>query len=117
MSKRAIIQRSLLVLLGLTVVAAIAIPVYAHCGKCAIDGSNQAAALSQSKMTLAAAATLAEVKTKGTAVRARVHQHGSTAVIQVLCIVDGKVMAVEVNSTNAEVTKPREVKDLAGHQH
>ena len=115
MSKRALIHRSVLVMLGLAVVTAIAVPLYAHCGNCAVDGKAQAAAFDKNKMTLAAAATLAEVKTKGTAVRAMVHQHDAGPVVEVHCMVEGKVIAVEVDATNGKILKSAEVKNLTAH--
>lgn len=105
----------LLVVCGIVVVAAIAIPVYAHCGKCAADGKQQAEALTKAKMTLAAATTLAEVNTKGTAVRAAVHKHADTTIIEVHCMIGEKIQAVEVDPNSGKILKSLQVSSLDTH--
>ncbi|MHC4672378.1 MAG: hypothetical protein ACYTBZ_07840 [Planctomycetota bacterium] len=100
---------------GLVLLTATAIQVYAHCGKCSIDGQAQAVELNKCKMTLAAAATLAEVNTKGTAVRATIHKHQKGLFAEVHCMVGGKIMAVEVDCQNGKINKATEVADLEAH--
>jgi hypothetical protein len=112
MLKRAAIYRGLVVVLALVVAAVIAAPLYAHCGKCKTSGDIQAKALGDSKMTLAAAATLAEVATKGTAVRAACHEHGDGLVVVVHCMVEGKIVAVEVDGKTGDVKKKTDAKSL-----
>ena len=115
MLKRAMSHGWVIGVSGLVVLASIAIPVYAHCGRCALDGKTQAGVLDTSKMTLSAAATLAEVQTKGIAVRAMCHKHGDSLVIEVHCMVDDKIVAVEVDGKTGKVGKSKEVKHLEEH--
>jgi hypothetical protein len=68
--------------------------------------------MNQNKMTLAAAATLAEVQTKGTAIRAMAHMHGDDMVIEVHCMVEEKIVAVDVDCKTAKIAKTKEVKNL-----
>jgi len=100
---------------GIIVAAAIAIPVYAHCGKCATDGKKQAEILTKAKMTLAAATTLAEVNTKGTAVRAAVHRHAEATIIEVHCMVGEEIRAVEVDPNTGKILKSLQVSTLETH--
>ena len=54
---------------------------YAHCGKCLTDATYFAGALDKSKLTLAAASTVAEVATKGSAVHATVLRTDAGAIV------------------------------------
>ncbi|MGI9455303.1 MAG: hypothetical protein ACR2NU_02010, partial [Aeoliella sp.] len=84
-------------------------------GKCIVDAKHFAGALDESKMTLAAASTLAEVGTKGTAVHATVLRAGEGINVEVHCLVEGEIMAVVVDGQTGEVTAKGVVKDLEGH--
>jgi len=88
---------------------------YAHCGKCATDAKYFAGALSDSKMSLAAAATLAEVATKGSAVHATVQRLETGVNIEVHCLADGAIVAVVVDGQTGKVTGKSEVKNLEAH--
>ncbi len=93
----------------------VALPVLAHCGKCAADGRALAAALKSGKVNLASASTLAETTTKGVAVRAMVHKHEDGCFVEVHCMVEDKIMAVQVDCTTGKAGEPAEVKDLESH--
>lgn len=87
---------------------------FAHCGKCLTDAKHFADSLEGSKMTLAAAATLAEVETKGKAVHATVQRAGDGANVEVHCLVSGEIVAVVVDG-KGKVQGKATVKDLEGH--
>jgi hypothetical protein len=89
--------------------------VYAHCGKCLTDAKYFAGALDDSKMTLAAAATLAEVATKGTAVHATVLRLEKGVNVEVHCLVEGEIVAVVVDGQTGKVGAKKQVEDLEGH--
>jgi hypothetical protein len=89
--------------------------VYAHCGKCLTDAKYFAGALDDSKMTLAAAATLAEVATKGKAVHATVLRLEKGVNVEVHCLVDGEIVAVVVDGQTGKVGAKKQVEDLEGH--
>jgi len=114
MFRRAVMYRMMLAVVGLGLIAVIAVPIYAHCGKCSHDAKMQADGLGKHKMTLAMAATLAEVNTKGTAVRAMVHLHGDNPFIEVHCAAKGKIMAVEIDHMG-KVVASKDVKTLDAH--
>lgn len=105
----------LVALLGVVLVAAVAIQVYADCGKCGASGKSMAGELKTSKMTLAAAATLAEVSTKGTAVLAMVYTYGQEPFVEVHCMVENKIMGVEVSIRTGKILKSKQLDTLAGH--
>jgi len=88
---------------------------YAHCGKCLTDAKYFAGALDDSKMSLAAASTLAEVDTKGKAVHATVQRLDKGVNVEVHVLVEDKIMAVVVDGQTGKVVKKGEVKDLEGH--
>ena len=88
---------------------------YAHCGKCLTDAKYFAGALDKSKMTLAAAATLAEVATNGSAVHATIQRLEKGVNVEVHCIVDGKIVAVVVDGQTGKVQGKATVKHLEAH--
>jgi uncharacterized membrane protein YkoI len=88
---------------------------YAHCGKCLTDAKYFAGSLDDSKMTLAAASTIAEVETKGKAVHATVQRTDNGANVEVHVLADGKIMAVLIDCQNGKVLKKSAVNDLEGH--
>ena len=88
---------------------------YAHCGKCLTDAKYFAGSLDDSKMTLAAASTIAEVETKGKAVHATVQRTDKGANVEVHVLADGKIMAVLIDGQNGKVLKKSAVDDLEGH--
>lgn len=115
MSKNALTY-SFVGLLSLCMVALGVRTVYAHCGKCLTDAKYFAGSLDDSKMTLAAAATVAEVATKGKAVHATVQRTPNGVNVEVHCLVDGsKIVAVVVNGIDGKVLGSGEVSDLEGH--
>ena len=89
--------------------------VYAHCGKCLTDAKYFAGSLDDSKMTLAAAATLAEVATKGKAVHATVQRLEKGVNVEVHCLVNDEIMAVVVDGETGKVVAKKKVEDLEGH--
>jgi hypothetical protein len=102
-------------LLSMSLVAVGVTKVYAHCGKCLTDAKYFAGALDESKLTLAAASTIAEVETKGTAVHATVQRIDEGVNIEVHCLADGKIMAVVVDGQSGKVLGSSQVTDLEGH--
>jgi hypothetical protein len=88
---------------------------YAHCGKCLTDATYFAGALDKSKMTLAAASTVAEVATKGSAVHATVLRTDAGVNVEVHCLVGDHIEAVLVDGQSGEVLKTDAVKDLESH--
>jgi len=91
------------------------IPASAHCGKCLTDAKYFAGNLNSSKMTLAAATTLAEVETKGTAVHAAVQRLDKGVKVEVHCLADGKIMAVVIDGQSGKVLSKKKVNDLEAH--
>ncbi|GJM24435.1 MAG: hypothetical protein DHS20C16_08500 [Phycisphaerae bacterium] len=94
---------------------AIALPVLAHCGKCAGDGLALAESLKAGKVSLAGATTLAEETTKGIAVRAITHKDENGSFVEVHCMIEDKIMAVRVDCTTGKASAPSEVTDLEAH--
>ena len=115
MSKKTLLIGGVVSALGLAVLATWILPAYAHCGKCLTDGKYFAGSLDESKMTLSAAATIAEVETKGTAVHATTQRLKKGVNVEVHCLVDGKIMAVVVDGQTGKVLRKKEVKDLEAH--
>ena len=89
--------------------------VYAHCGKCLTDAKYFAGSLDDNKMTLAAAATLAEVATKGKAVHATVQRLEKGVNVEVHCLVNDEIMAVVIDGESGKVVGKEKVEDLEGH--
>ena len=114
-TKRSVVKRGVILILCLTALATVAAPVYAGCGKCVGSIKAFASALDKSKMTLAAAATLAEVKTKGTAVQALTHRHASGVNLEIYCVVGSKIIAVTVDGATGEIKSQKAVKSLGDH--
>ena len=104
-----------IILVGLTVAAIEVRNVYAHCGKCITDAKYFAGSLDKSKMTLAAASTLAEANTKGTAVHATVMRLDDGVNIEVHCLADGELVAVVIDGQTGKVLGKKPVSNLAGH--
>jgi hypothetical protein len=88
---------------------------YAHCGKCLTDAKYFSGALDKSKLTLAAASTVAEVETKGTAVHATVLRTDQGVNVEVHLLVGDHIEAVVVDGQNGKVTKKGTVQDLEAH--
>ena len=116
MSKKTL-KMGFVAVLSIAVVAVGIRTAYAHCGKCATDAKYFAGALTEGKMTLAAAATLAEVSTKGVAVHATVLRLEKGVNVEVHCLVDGEIMAVVVDGQSGKVQGKGKVKNLEGHAH
>ena len=114
MSKKTL-ARAVVSILSIAVLAVGIRTAYAHCGKCLTDAKYFADALDQSKMTLAAAATLAEVATKGSAVHATVLRLEEGVNVEVHCLVDGEIVAVVVDGKTGKVQGKETVKNLEAH--
>jgi hypothetical protein len=100
---------------GLAAVALVAIPVYAHCGKCAADCKTMVKAMETGKVTLASAITAAEAKSSGKAVAAVSELEDGKLEIAVYCLVGDKIMEVEVDATGKAVGM-EEAKTLPGEE-
>ena len=112
---KSVMSKSLLAISMIAVTAAGMATVYAHCGKCLTDAKYFAGALDGSKMTLAAAATLAEVETKGKAVHATTLRLEQGVNVEVHCLVGGEIVAVVVDGQSGKVQGKATVKNLEGH--
>ena len=86
-------------LVGLSVLALAAWPVYAHCGKCAGDCKNMVKAMETGKTSLSVAITAAEEKSKGKAVGAYPTMKDDKLTVDVYCMAGDKLMQVTVDST------------------
>ena len=98
------------------VVALVAWPVYAHCGKCAVDCKTMVKAMDEGKLTLAKAIEKAEAKSKGRAVGALCELEEGKLDIEVWCLVGDKIMEVTVDGKTGEATDTEEVKALLGEE-
>lgn len=103
-------------LVALAAVALVAIPVYAHCGKCAGSAKEMAAAMDTGKVTLASAIAAAETASKGKALMAATHMHDKNVHIEVYTIAGEKIMKVDVDGTGKAGT-PTEAKELPASGH
>jgi len=101
---------------ALVAVAAIAIPVYAHCGKCAGSAKEMATAMDAGKTGLAAAITAAETAAKGKAVAALAGMHDGKLDVAVYVSSGDKLQVVMVDAAG-KAGAPAEAKELphAGH--
>ena len=111
-------RKSVSVTAGLVLLAVLGFgikTVYAHCGKCLTDAKYFAGSLDDNKMTLAAAATLAEVATKGKAVHATVQRLEKGVNVEVHCLVNDEIMAVVIDGESGKVVGKKKVEDLEGH--
>lgn len=105
----------LLSLAAVMVIVTVGPMVSAHCGKCLTDAKYFAGALEKTKMSLAAAASIAEIKTGGTAVHATVQRLEKGVNVEVHCLVDGAIMAVVVDGQSGDVTEKASVDNLDAH--
>ncbi len=115
MFRKVLIAAGILSALGVFVATSGILQVSAHCGKCLTDAKHFAGSLDKSKMTLSAAATIAEVETKGTAVHATTQRLKEGVNVEVHCLVDGNIMAVVVDGQTGKVLRKKQVKDLEAH--
>jgi len=104
-------NKLVLPLVGVGVLALAAWPVYAHCGKCAGDCKNMVKAMETGKSSLAAAITAAEEKSKGKAVGAYPTLNDDKLTVDVYCMVGDKLMQVAVDSTG-QAGEPKAAKML-----
>ena len=107
------VNRFVLPLVGVGVLALAAWPVYAHCGKCAGDCKNMVKAMETGKTSLSAAITAAEEKSKGKAVGAYPTMKDDKLTVDVYCMVGDKLMQVAVDSTG-KAGDAKEAKSLPG---
>lgn len=94
-------------------VAAIAYPVYAHCGKCLGSAKEYLQAMQEGKTTLSAAVATAEAAGKGSAIAAVPHKHADGALHVHVYTLDGERMSlVMVDAKTGKVVKTEDVKAL-----
>jgi hypothetical protein len=111
--------------IGLTVagalLAAVAYPVYAHCGRCLGSAKEYLKAMQDGKTTLAAAVAAAEGAGKGTAVAAMPHKHDDGSIHVHVYTLDGdKMTLVMVDAKSGKVVKTEDAKMMdmdAKHDH
>ena len=92
------VNKFVLPLVGVGVLALAAWPVYAHCGKCAGSCKDMVKAMETGKSSLSAAITAAEDKSKGKAVGAYPSMKDDKLTVDVYCMVGDKLMQVSVDS-------------------
>lgn len=110
------VQKFVVPIVGLGVVALVVWPVYAHCGTCAGSCKDMLKMMDTGKVTLASAITAAEAHSKGKAMAAVSELEGGKLGIEVFCLVGDKLMEVEVDGTG-KATKMEEAKTLPGGAH
>ena len=116
MIRRAFTNRPVLCsCVALALLAFIAWPVYAHCGRCAASAKDMCAAMDAGKMTLAKAIEKAEAHCKGKAVAAYCKLESANLEMEVACLVGDKLMEVELDKAG-EVTESSETKAMPGHE-
>ena len=102
--------------LALVAVAAIAIPVYAHCGKCAGSAKEMASAMDAGKMGLGAAIAAAETAAKGKAVAALAGMHDGKLDVAVYVSAGDKLQVVMVDAAG-KAGAPADAKELPTVAH
>ena len=102
---------------GLGLAALVAVPVYAHCGKCAGSAKSMIAKMDEAKTTLGKAIELAEKESKGKAVKAECEMGKDALHIDVYCLVGEKLMVVNVDPKAGKVSATMEAKDLDDDPH
>ena len=107
------IKRFALPLAGLGVLAFVALPVYAHCGKCAMDCKEVLKQMEAGKMTAASMIATAEAHAKGKAVGLAVDLKKDKMDADVFVLVGDKVQAVAIGA-DGKAGKMEEVKDMKG---
>ena len=112
-------DRNRKVLLGavaVSVLALVAWPVYAHCGKCASSCKDMVSKMDEGKLSLSKAIALAEEHSKGKAVAAYCELEGGSLEIEVYCLVGDKIMEVEIDGKTGKVTEMEKRDSLPGHE-
>jgi len=99
---------------GVCVVALVALPVYAHCGKCLGSAKEMVKLMADNKTTMVKAIEMAEKETKGTAVSSYCEVEKGNLTIEVYCVAGEKIMVAEVDAKTGKVTA-KEAKSL-GHE-
>ncbi len=95
-------------------VASIAYPVYAHCGKCAGDAKEFCDAMAGGKVTLAAAIATAEKEAKGTAfaVMPEKEKDGKMELDIYVMTAEGKMVEVDIDAKTGKMLEMEEKKSL-----
>ncbi len=107
------VKRFALPLAGLGVLAFVALPVYAHCGKCAGDCKEVLKQMDTGKMTAASMIATAEAHAKGKAVGLAVDLKKDKMDADVFVLVGDKVQAVAIGA-DGKAGKMEEVKSMVG---
>ena len=107
------VKRFALPLVGLGVLAFVALPVYAHCGKCAGDCKEVLKQMDTGKMTAASMIATAEAHAKGKAVGLMVDLEKDKMDADVFVLVGDKVQAVAIGA-DGKAGKMEEAKDMKG---
>ena len=107
------VKRFALPLVGLGVLAFVALPVYAHCGRCAGDCKELLKAMDAGKVTAASMVAAAETASKGKAVGMYCQLEKGKMDCDVFALVGDKVQDVEID-TAGKAGKMEEAKDMKG---
>lgn len=105
------------------ILAIVAYPVYAHCGKCASSCKAMLKAMTEGQVTLTSAIASAEKEAKGKAVGAMAHEDKDGVGIDVYVLGESdKLMLVQLDGKTGKVKKTSEAKGLnfasgEGHDH
>lgn len=95
-----------------SVLALVAWPVYAHCGKCAASGKDMVKMMAEGKLSLGKAIEIAEKHSNGKAVAAYCELENGGLEFDVYCLVGDKFMEVEIDGKTGKVTEMEEKKTL-----
>ena len=107
------VKRFALPLAGLGVLAFVALPVYAHCGKCAMDCKEVLKQMDAGKITAASMVAAAETASKGKAVGMYCALEKGKMDCGVFALVGDKVQDVEIDAAG-KAGKMEEAKDVKG---
>lgn len=101
---------------ALSLVALVAWPVYAHCGRCVGSAKEMIRAMDDGKVTLASAINAAEAHAKGKALGAHAQLDEGKLGFEVYVLANDKIMDVTVDYMGKAV-KMDESKMLPAHDH
>ncbi len=101
-----------LVLGGILLTAVVALPVYAHCGRCAASAKDMLKTMETGKLTLIKAVEAAEKHCKGKAVAAFCEWKDQDLHVNVICLVGDEIKTVEMDAKTGKVTKVDALKKL-----
>ncbi|MEK6675406.1 MAG: PepSY domain-containing protein [Planctomycetota bacterium] len=90
----------------------IALPVYAHCGKCAGDCKKMTDAMGEAKVTLSKAIEAAEAQGKGKALSANTSMKDGKLEMTVYCLAGDKLQEIHVDGKTGKAGEAKDIKAL-----